>query len=292
MSGVTPAQVAAYLAVIDTRGFRSAAAVLGVSQGAVSQQVRRLEAEVGVRLIQRAGTGCRPAPGTEAFVRYARALADVAGRAARLFRDPELVVGAASNVGTYLLQPLVKAIGDAHAGRYRIRQHLGTNSEVLERLTLGAVDLAVTEWWDHRPGFEAKRWREEELLVIVGPAHRWWERTSLAAAELADETILGGEPATGTGTLLRARLGDTATRLPRTINLGSTAAVKEAVHAGLGISLVLAASVLPEVAAGWLRTLSVHDALLRKPIWIAHPAALVSADPAALFTQALLAATA
>lgn len=292
MSGVNAAQVTAYLAVIDTGGFRSAAVRLGVTQGAVSQQVRRLETEVGASLIQRSGAGCRPAPGTEAFVRYARTLADVADRATRLFRDPELVVGAASNIGTYLLQPLIKTMSDAHADRYRIRQYLGTNSDVLDRLALGAVDVAVTEWWDHRPGFEATRWREEDLVVIAGPGHQWWQRGSVTITDLAGQTILGGEPASGTGTLLRAVLGDAAARLPPVVNLGSTAAVKEAVHANLGVSLVLAASVQSEVASGRLRTLSLDGPVLRKSLWIARPAALVPADPAALFTKAFLAAAA
>jgi len=287
---VNAAQVAAYLAVIGTGGFRSAAARLGVTQGAVSQQVRRLEAELGASLIQRGPDGCRPAPGTEAFARYARTLADVADRAARLFRDPELVVGAASNIGTYLLQPLIKTIGEMHSGRYRIRQYLGTNSDVVDGLALGAVDVAITEWWDHRPGFEATRWREEDLVVIAGPGHRWWRRGRVTVAELAGETILGGEPASGTGTLLRTVFGDAAARLPAAVNLGSTAAVKEAVHAGLGVSLVLAAAVQPEVAAGRLCTLSLDGPALRKSLWIARPAALVPADPAALFTQAFLAA--
>ena len=286
------AQVAAYLAVIDTGGFRSAAARLGVTQGAVSQQVRRLEAELGASLIRRGPAGCRPAPGTEAFVRYARTLADVAGRAALLFRDPELMVGAASNIGTYLLQPVIKTISDMHSGRYRIRQYLGTNSDVLDRLALGAVDIAITEWWDHRPGFEATRWRDEDIVVIVGPGHRWRDRGSVTVAELAGETILGGEPASGTGTLLRTVLGDGAARLPAAVNLGSTAAVKEAVHAGLGVSLVLAASVQPEMASGRLRTLGLDGPALRKSLWLVRPAALIPGDPAALFTRAFLATAA
>ena len=292
MRGVNTAQVAAYLAVIDTGGFRSGAARLGVTQGAVSQQVRRLEAELGASLIQRGPAGCRPAPGTEAFVRYARTLADVTDRAARLFRDPEVVVGAASNIGTYLLQPVIKTISEMHSGRYRIRQYLGTNSDVLDRLALGAVDIAITEWWDHRPGFWGERWREEDLVVIVGPGHRWWDRGSVTVSDLAGETILGGEPASGTGTLLRTVLGDAAARLPAAVNLGSTAAVKEAVHAGLGVSLVLAASVQPDVASGRLRILGLDGPALRKSLWIIHPAALVPGDPVAMFTQAFVAAVA
>lgn len=281
-------QLAAYVAVIDTGGFRAAATRLGVTQGAVSQHVRRLESELGASLIQRDPVRCVPAPAHAAFERYARTLLDVAERATRLFSDPELVVGAASNIGTYLLQPLIKSIGEAHSRRYRIRQVLGTNAEILDGLVRGEVDVALTEWWDQRPGFEATPWRDEPLVVIVGPGHRWAGRASVTVDELADEPMLGGEPASGTGTLLRTVLGTDAERLPPAVNLGSTAAVKAAVHAGLGISLVLAAAAAPEVAAGRLHTLVLDGPPLRKRLWVVHRGALVSIDPAAAFTAALL----
>lgn len=281
-------QLAAYVAVIDTGGFRAAATRLGVTQGAVSQHVRKLETELGASLIQRDPVRCVPAPAHAAFERYARTLLDVAERATRLFTDPELVVGAASNIGTYLLQPLIKSIGTAHAGRYRIRQVLGTNVDILDSLVRGEVDVALTEWWDQRPGFEATPWRDEPLVVIVGPGHRWARRSSVTVDELAGEPMLGGEPASGTGTLLRTVLGADAGRLPRAVNLGSTAAVKAAVHAGLGVSLVLGAAAAPEVAAGQLHTLTLDGPPLRKRLWVVHRGALVPADPAAAFTAALL----
>lgn len=286
---MNPAWLASYLAVIDTGGFRAAAASLGVTQGAVSQQVRRLEAELGATLVHRDPAGCRPVPGTETFLRYARTLVDLSDRAARLFTDPELVVGAASNIGIYLLQPLLKTIGDTHAGRYRIRQHLGTNTDVIGQLADGGVDVAITEWWQHKPGFEATAWREEELVVIVGPGHPWSGRDNVAVDELADQTLLGGEPATGTGTLLRTALGGTA-GLPATVNLGSTAAVKEAVQAGLGVSLVLAGTVTAETESGRLHALALEGPPLRKTLWAAHRASLAADDPAALFTRSLVGA--
>jgi DNA-binding transcriptional LysR family regulator len=282
-------QVAAYVAVLDTGGFRAAAARLGVTQGAVSQHVRRLEAEVGTSLIERASTSCVPTPASAAFERYARGLLELADRARRLFSDPELVVGAASNIGIYLLQPMISSIGHAHAGRYRIRQRMGTNREILDELTTGGVDVAVTEWWDRPPGFEATPWRDEPLVVIVGAGHPWVGRTSVSVEELAGETMLGGEPASGTGTLLNRVLGAGAARLPAATNLGSTAAVKAAVAAGLGVSLVLAAAADAEVAAGRLHTLTLEGPPLRKTLWVSHRRALVAPDPAAAFSRALLA---
>ena len=70
--------------------------------------------------------------------------------------------------------------------------------------------------------------------MIVGPDHPWAGRTTVGVDELSAQTILGGEPTSGTGTLLRNVLGPAAARLPATVNLGSTAAVKEAVH-GLAV---------------------------------------------------------
>lgn len=282
-------QVTAYLAVLDTGGFRAAAARLGVTQGAVSQHIRRLEAELGTSLIERTSTRCAATPASAAFERYARALVEVSDRASRLFTDPELVVGAASNIGIYLLQPMIKSIGHAHAGRYRIRQRMGTNREVLDDLRTGVVDVALTEWWDRRPGFEATPWRDEPLVVIVGPDHPWAGRSRVSVGELAGETMFGGEPASGTGTLLHRTLGADAARLPPAVNLGSTAAVKAAVQAGLGVSLVLAAAADAEVAAGRLRTLALDGPPLRKTLWLSHRRALVPADPAAAFSRALLA---
>lgn len=281
-------QIAAYVAVLDTGGFRSAAARLGVTQGAVSQLIRRLETELETSLIERASPGCVPTSASAAFERYARALLELDDRAARLFSDPELVVGAASNIGIYLLQPVIKSIGDAHVGRYRIRQRLGTNREVLDELCDGVVDVALTEWWDRRPGFEATPWRDEPLVVIVGPDHPWADRATVGIDELVGETLLGGEPASGTGTLLHRTLGAEAARLPAAVNLGSTAAVKAAVQAGLGVSLVLAAATETEVAAGRLRTLTLDGPPLRKTLWVSHRRALVATDPAAAFSQAML----
>lgn len=281
-------QIAAYVAVIDAGGFRAAASRLGVTQGAVSQHIRRLEVELGATVVQRDPVRCVPTPAHAAFERYARTLLDVSERATKLFSDPELVVGSSSNIGTYLLQPLIKSIGEAHTDLYRIRQVIGTNSDIVDRLASGEVDVAFTEWWDQRPGFEATPWRDEPLMVIVGPAHQWAGRRSVPVDDLAQETMLGGEPASGTGTLLRNVLGDDAGKLPATVNLGSTAAVKSAVTAGLGVSLVLAASTSEEVASGQLHALALEGPQLRKRLWVVHRSALVPTDPAAAFTRAIM----
>src|SRR5262249_51991591 len=127
---------------------------------------------------------------------------------------------------------------------------------------------AVMEWWDQRPGLRWVLWRSEPLVVIVSPDHRLADRCEISKAELATLDLLGGEPGTGTAHLLDIYFEPSAARPRVSRRLGSTEAVKQAVKAGLGISLVLQAAVTEEIATGSLRALRVNPPELRKELFI------------------------
>jgi DNA-binding transcriptional LysR family regulator len=273
-------QVASYLAVIRTGSFHAAARERGLSQASVSQHIRALEEQQRTALVVRDRAGSRPVPGTEEFTHYAGLLLELADRTSRsLSAHRRLVVGAASNIGTYLVQPAFSRFTAAHED-LDAQLVVGTNGEIVDRLEAGGLDVALMEWWDDRPGFRAVRWAEEELLVIVGREHPWWGRDSVHHSELEGQSILGGEPQTGTGTLLRRHLGPDLGALRVSMNLGSTEAVKRAVRNGLGISLVLAGTVQDEIAAGSLHTLRLTPTSPRKPLWAILRQELPSTSPA------------
>jgi DNA-binding transcriptional LysR family regulator len=144
------------------------------------------------------------------------------------------------------------------------------------------------EWWDDRPGFFARTWRKEPLVVIVAPSHPWAKRRLIEASELAGQKLLGGEAGTGTMTLLRAKLGRSSSRLKAIGGFGSTEAVKRAVRAGRGVSLVIAAAVADEVKAGQLVTLRLQDIELVKELKVISRQGLPVAAPAARFVTRVL----
>ncbi|GAA2593492.1 LysR family transcriptional regulator [Actinomadura fulvescens] len=281
--------IASYLAVIGTGSFHAAARERGLSQASVSQHIRMLEEAQQTALVVRDRAGCRPVPGTEQFAYYAELLVDLAERTGRVLSRPRLVIGAASNIGTYLIQPVFKRFVEEYAGHLDADLVIGANGTIAERLEAGGIDVALMEWWEDRPGFEATAWTDEELVVIVGPGHAWRDRRTVAPADLAGQPILGGEPQTGTGTLLRQRLGAAADKLRVTMNLGSTEAVKQAVRNDLGISLVLAGAVQDELRTGSLHALRIEQARLRKPLWAIIRRDLPSSSPARQFIDMLAA---
>ena len=271
-----------FLTVIATRGVRAAARQLDLAPSTIVDHIRQLEEVLAAPLVLRRRGGAMLTDQGARFLPLARSLVETAGRVHSLVHLPKLRVAASSNVGTYLLQPHLAAF--QRSAGIPVEQWIGSNLDVITRLERGEADLAAMEWWDERQGFVARTWRREPLVVIVGPEHRWAGLRSLSVAELQSEPLLGGESGTGTGHLLRRRLGPFANSLMIIDGFGSTEAVKRAVRAGCGASIVMESSVADEVAALRVVALRVEGVELAKEIKLVVPETLPSTAPAmALF---------
>jgi DNA-binding transcriptional LysR family regulator len=281
-------QVEAFIAVVETQGFREAAARLGCSQPTVSQQLRKLEESLGVELIVRSRMQSTPTPQGARLIPLARSLLRTAARARDVVSAQRLTIGASSNIGTYLLQPYVARISRLLGPAVNIDLRITGNPEVADALSAGELDVAVMEWWDKREGFIAKKWHQEKLVVIVSPSHPWAKKKSLQVSQLFQEPMIGGESGTGTGTLLKKIFGKNASKIQVGLNVGSTEAVKAAVKAGLGISLVFASAVKDEVRSGNLRALPVSGVDIAKDLFVILPEQILSDLPAHRFAQILI----
>lgn len=260
--------MATFLAVVRARNFRAAAKERGISQGAVSQHIKKLEGALGTLLVQRIHSGCEPTAEGARLVPHAESLIRVNARAIASVQRAGIALGASSNIGTYLLQPYVKSFSDI-AGTDRIVDIVIQRNPVLaDKIELGEIDVAVMEWWDQRPGCSARLWRTEELVVIVPPDHAWASLPNIPVSLLKSAPMLGGESGTGTGRLLARYLGEDAEELQINMHLGSTEAVKQWVKAGLGVSLVLAGTVEREHRDGTLRAIPLEGEPLCKDLYV------------------------
>jgi DNA-binding transcriptional LysR family regulator len=275
-----------FLTVLNERGFRAAARDLELSPSTVVEHIKQLEADLAAPLLVRRRGVVEPTSQGAAFAPLARAMLETAERSRAAISAAPLRIAASSNVGTYLLQ--------SHLASFQLTDPssvdlwIGPNPEVAERLTSGTADVALMEWWSDRPGFCAHTWRNESLVVIVAPDHPWAQRRAIEANELANQPFLGGEAGTGTITLLRRTLGDLAERLTAVNGYGNTEAVKRAVRAGRGVSLVIAGAVADEIEAGQLVALRVQEIELAKEMKIISPIGLPDAAPAARFIAHVL----
>jgi DNA-binding transcriptional LysR family regulator len=275
-----------FLAVLSERGFRAAARDLNLSPSTVVEHIRQLEGDLAAPLLVRRHGIVEATSQGAAFAPLARAMLDTAERSRAIIARPALHVAASSNIGTYLLQSTLATFQASDP--LAVDLWIAPNHAVAERLTNGGADVALMEWWSDRPGFCQHCWRREPLVVIVAPNHPWATRGTIEVSELVSQTLLGGEPGTGTNTVLRKQLGPLADQMTAIRGLGSTEAVKRAVRAGRGISLVIEAAVSDEVRAGQLVVLPLNGIELAKDLKIISPSGLPDAAPARRFMSHVL----
>lgn len=255
--------LATLLALLDSGSFGGAGQRLGLAQSTISQHLKRLEDGLGARLIHRGQRGCRPTPAALQLLPYARSLLLLEERIVGASRARTPRLGACSNIGVYLLPPLLRDF-QARGGNPP-ELVIASNPEVVTHLEQAEVDLALLEWWNERDGFRWQPWRTEPLVVIVAPGHHLSGAKAISRQALAAMSLIGGEAGSGTGRLLRAYFA--GGRMPGvSMSLGSTEAVKRAVSAGLGVSLVLACAVTQEVREGRLCAIPLEDQPLEKSL--------------------------
>jgi LysR family transcriptional activator of glutamate synthase operon len=181
------------VAVADERHFTRAAAREHVAQPALSQQIRRLEAEVGLALVQRTTRRVALTEAGEVLVaRARRALVEVDAAWAELgdlagVRTGHLTIGAITTTGPVDLSQLLASFHALHpAVDLTIREQ--SSEELAEMLRLDELHVAflsVTERIKSH-GLELHRLVTESLVALLPPDHRLSRRRRVRMAELAD----------------------------------------------------------------------------------------------------------
>lgn len=248
--GLTLHRLRLFLAVLDSGGVGRAAQARRLSQPAVSEHLRGLEAFFGVRLFERAGRGVRPTAAArviEPFVRQALGLVASAEQAAielRGLRAGMVAVGASTTPGTYLLPEVLGRFHSAHP-QIALTLRIGDTRQVEDWVAAGAVELGVVGAAPARAGLSAEAWVKDELIAIVARRHKLARRRNLPAAALAGEPYISREEGSSTRAVAERVFAKSGVTLHPVMELGSTEAVREAVAAGLGVSVVSRHAVRP-----------------------------------------------
>ena len=177
--------------------FSDAATVLGYTQPAVSQHVARLEAIVGVRLLDRDARGVHPTPAGELLLTRAAALLDAARRAEEEVREaagagrPTVRIGAFATLAAGLLPGATR---DLRARRPDLQMEVkviepedAIDAMLTDRLDLATIIDSELLPMDVRPGVEHVHLCEDPLLLVMASDHPMANRTSVGLEELAGE---------------------------------------------------------------------------------------------------------
>lgn len=270
----------ALVTVARTGSLNTAAAELGRTQQALSARIAALETRTGVGLVTRGPRGATLTPAGVAVVEWGSRLLEQAAEvdaglaALRGDRRSRLRVAASLTVAERLLPAWLVDLdrrarqGGAPPPRPELQT---TNSTAVVRLVrAGEVDLGFVEGPRPPRGLRSRTIAHDRLVVVVPPGHPWAaRRRPLTAGELAHTALVTRERGSGTRDTLAAALAaadeDPDAAAP-VAQLSTTAAVRTAVLAGAGPSVLSDLVVADDLAAGRLVAVPVEGLDLRRSL--------------------------
>jgi len=187
-------QLRSFVAVAEARSFTRAAALVHLSQPAISRQIGRLEKELGAELFERYGRRVECTANGQLLLPLARTIVSRADDAARLIREHVGMVssrvrfGSSGIVFAHLLPAILASFLQAYP---KIHLDLIEREDSLleEAVANGEIDCAIVTGWGS-PRASVVRLLTEEVFLVVSQSHRLADRSSVSLSELANESLL------------------------------------------------------------------------------------------------------
>ena len=251
-------QLAAFCAVVDRRSFSQAADLLGVSQPAVSLQVRALEERLGTQLIDRSGRRVEP---TEAGLRLYRGAQRLLALEEQLVDEVaagdggplrgRLELGASSGPGETVLPLLLGEFQRRH-GDIRVALFVHDTQTIIDLVARRELELGVVGAARRHRGVAFEPFFRDEVILVCPPDHPFAGRT-IGLAELKGEPLILMQEGAGVRQVIEDELRRAGVRLRDLdvrLELGVKESVRVAVRAGFGVSFISRTSVEADLADG------------------------------------------
>ena len=273
-------QLAAFCAVVERRSFSQAAERLGVTQPAVSLQVRALEKRLGTQLLDRSGRRVEP---TEAGMRLYRGaqrllaleqqvLDEIAGEGEGELTG-ELRLGASTGPAAVVVPQLLGEFQREHSGVH-VALTVSDTQSIVDRVASRDLELGIVGASRRHRGVVFEPFFDDEVILAVPPGHAFAGRT-VTLDELREDSLIAMQEGAGVRQIvedeLRAlglRLRDLDVRL----ELGLQESVRSAVQAGYGVTFISRSAVEPELAAGTLAAARVEGLDAKREISLVRAA--------------------
>lgn len=275
---LTLRQLQVFVAVAEAGSTVAAAHTLALSQSATSAALNELERQLGLRLFDRAGRRLLLNDCGRALMGRARPVLDAARAIEHIGKDAvaqreQLRIGASTTIGHYVLPRLLATfLGSwAHeAATWHSGVTIGNTAEVCHGVAAFELDIGLIEGPCHHGTLTASPWVDDEMIIVAaatGPSHA----ADADLPTLKNAVWLVREGGSGTReTTDRALLPYLGT-YRRTIELGSSEAIKHAAVAGLGMACLSRHVVADLLASGELRELNTEVPTFRRRChWVLH----------------------
>lgn len=261
--------------VVDEGSISQAARLSFLSQPAVTRQIHQLENYYNTLLFDREEGRLRVTEAGKLLYPFAKAIVNDFNHSKEVIQqstgkyNANLIVGASLTIGEYLLPSLL--------GRFKKQQPeikvtltIKNTPRVLEDLSNDVIDLALVEGLVENTDFIVDKFAEDELILVCPSDHPWKDRKEIQLEELGNERMIWRESISGTRLIVENMLREHGIleKIESYMEIGSTQAIKSAVEAGLGISILPRLTVARELEQGFLREVDIYRINMARNLWL------------------------
>lgn len=268
-------QLEVFLAVYEEQGYGKAANALGLTQPAVSSQIRQLESALGQKLFEYIGRRLYCTATGEIVVASVRTLfaelgrlqSDIHGLEGRISGDLKLVaVNTAQYVMPYLLKPFLDLYPEIN-----VSVQVVNRAQAIERLSDSSDDLMIMGIVPSDRPLSSVPFLDNELIPVLPANHPLCDRADVTPQAFLQQNLLARERGSGSRLALEQHCHQQRLRMVPKMEVGSNEALKHAVMAGIGVAILPRLSVLAELRLGSLKTLPLEGFPIRRSWCLVYP---------------------
>ncbi|HEX5449523.1 MAG TPA: selenium metabolism-associated LysR family transcriptional regulator [Gaiellaceae bacterium] len=254
-------QLQAFCAVVEKRSFSQAAERLGVTQPAVSLQVRALEKRLGTQLLDRSGRRVEPTEAGLLLYRGAQRLLTLEEELVNEVSSADsegpvagtLEIGASTGPGGVVLPRLLCEFAESHPDLH-VQLSVASTQTIVERVADRTLEIGVVGAAPRHRAVEFEPFFRDSVVLACPVGHSFAGRR-ISLKELESEPLIVMQEGAGVRDVIEEELRNLGAPL-KTLNvrleLGLQESVVSAVRAGYGVSFISRSSIESDLEAGML----------------------------------------
>ncbi|MFN3740773.1 MAG: selenium metabolism-associated LysR family transcriptional regulator, partial [Thermodesulfovibrionales bacterium] len=267
-------QLKVFLSVFKHRSFTKASEELHLTQPTISDHIKSLEDELNCRLFDRLGRTIIPTAEASILYNYAVELIEKSQEAKDSIQKAknqpagELLIGASTIPGTYMLPKIIKRFRETYP-LIELSLLISDSKGILDKLLSHELLFGVIGAKLTNSNINYTHFGEDELIIVSSPGII--KKSFISIEDLKSYPFVLREEGSGTRKEMERLLeqkGVAIEGLKIAGTFGSTEAVKEAVKAGLGIAAVSRLSVKEELSSGTLKEVRVPGLEMKRKFYI------------------------